>query len=416
LKKILLVIFIFLVATISFAQAAIETPPPYHIKTVSFVQSGINVLPFFRLGDRFEFQFDDLYANEADYYFQIEHYNYDWTLSQLQKNEYITGLDNQRIQDYENSINTLQSYSHYKVSFPNKFNNIIKTGNYLIKVFDDQEHLVFSRKFIVYEEAFPIGVTIRRSRDIEDVNQKHNVEIAIDYGAAQLLNPLETLKVSIFQNGYFFNAIHRVKPQYTLGTQLIYRYNKETQFFAGNEYHNFDNRNLRATTNMVASITSNGDMYNTVLYTNEPRKKQVYTFFPDVNGNFVVNLLGSENPELEADYSWVYFSLNAKTIGEKKNIYVGGWFNDYSFIDEYKLEYNPKKNVYEKAIMVKQGFTNYKYFMVDDKGYIDYKNDVDGNFFQTENNYMVFAYYRGPNDRYDRVVARGTMNSEQIKN
>ena len=122
MKKIqYLLAFLFLLHS-NFAQTEKETEPPFNIKTVSFVQNNANVLPFFRLGESFELQFDDLYGNEADYYYTITQYNYDWTPSNLAKVEYLTGMDNQRIITYENSFNTLQLYSHYRQQFPNKFN------------------------------------------------------------------------------------------------------------------------------------------------------------------------------------------------------------------------------------------------------------------------------------------------------
>ena len=51
------------------AQVEKEIPPPYNIKTVSFVQNSQNAIPIFRLGDTFQFQFDDLYGNEANYFY-----------------------------------------------------------------------------------------------------------------------------------------------------------------------------------------------------------------------------------------------------------------------------------------------------------------------------------------------------------
>ena len=118
-----------------------------------------------------------------------------------------------------------------------------------------------------------IGITIRRSRDMETIQQKQNVEFYIDYKDRLLQNPLQNIKVSIFQNGKFQNAIHNIKPQYTIGTQLIYRYNKETQFWGGNEFWNFENKNIRGASNTVFKVTT-GDIYNTYLYVNEARKNR----------------------------------------------------------------------------------------------------------------------------------------------
>lgn len=407
-------IFILFFATVVFSQEQ-EIAPPYNIKTVTFSQNVNNTIPFFRLGESFNLQFDDLFGNEEDYYYTIEHYNYDWTPSQLLKNEYLSGLDNQRIQDYQNSLNCLQIYSHYKLSFPNRFNQIIKSGNYIVKIFDDEQNIIFSRKFIIYEDLTSIGITIRRSRDMETINQKQNVEFFIDYKDKPLQNPKENFKVSIYQNGKFSNAIHNIKPQYTIGTQLIYRYNKETQFWAGNEFLNFENKNIRAASNAVAKVTT-GDIYNTILYTNEPRKNKIYTYFPDINGNFFVTNFNTTNNEIEADYAWVYFGLAADENSLNKSVYISGMFNNYQISDEFKMEYNASTKTFEKAVLIKQGFTNYQYTLVDANGKIDEENAIDGNFYQTENEYIVLVYYKGPAERYDRVVGIARQNSTEIKN
>lgn len=403
-----------LLTSLVFSQEK-EVVPPYNIKTVTFSQNVNNTIPFFRLGESFDLQFDDLYGNEADYYYTIEQYNYDWTPSQLLKNEYLNGLDNQRIQNYQNSLNCLQVYSHYTLSFPNKFNQIIKSGNYIVKIFDEDQEIVFSKKFIIYEDETAVGITIRRSRDMETLYQKQNIEFFIDYKDKPLQNPKENIKVSIFQNGKFNNAIHNIKPQYTIGTQLIYRYNKETQFWAGNEFLNYENKNIRGTSNAVFKVTT-GDIYNSYLYTNEARKNKIYTYFPDINGNFFVNNLNTTQNAIEADYSWVYFSLISDVNPLEKSVYVTGMFNNYQISDEFKMEYNVDTKTFEKPILLKQGFNNYQYTLVDKNGKIDEQNAVDGNFYQTENEYIVLVYYRGGAERYDRIIGIGRANSTEIKN
>lgn len=399
-----------------FGQTAVEQDPPFNIKTISFVQNGRNVIPFFKLGDTFEIQFDDLYSDEADYYYTLTHYNADWSLpSSLSKAEYLTGLDNQRIITYQNSFNTLQLYSHYKQIFPNKFNQITKSGNYLLTVLNDENEIVFSRKFVLYEEGIQVGLIVRRSRDFETIDAKQNMELTLNYGDKILQNPIQNVKVTLLQNGNWNTSISGVKPQYTLGSELIYRYNKETQFWGGNECYTIDNKIIRGTNNTVAKVTSGDQIYNTYLYTNTPRKRSVYTYFPDINGNFFVQNANSNLPETEADYSWVYFSLDMPQE-QDKDVFIAGMFTNYALSEETKMEYNSTKKCYEKAILIKQGFTNFQYLLADKSGKIDHKNAVDGNFFQTENNYTALIYYKGNNERYDRVIGIGMVSSEEIKN
>ncbi len=218
------------------------------------------------------------------------------------------------------------------------------------------------------------------------------------------------------QNGQFENAITNVKPMYTVGNDLVYKYDKETQFWAGNEYLFFENKNIQGANNSIAYVSSEGGLYNSHLYTNDARKNKQYTYWPDINGNFLINALNRQNPEIEADYAWVYFSLSASSFQDKKDIYVSGMFNNYALNEESKMEFNEKKGIYEKAMMIKQGFTNYKYILADSKGKTDEENAIDGNFYQTENNYFAIIYYRENNQRYDRVIGKGVATSTDIIN
>lgn len=399
------------------AQVQQEVQPPYNIKTAHFSRPDGSKYPFFRLGEAIRFDFDDLFGNEANYYYSLTHCNYDWTTSQLTINEYLEGFDNQRIQNYENSFNTLQLYSHYTLTFPNKFTRITKTGNYILKILNDDREVVFSRKFIVYQEQVAVPLQIKRARELDVIQEKHNLDFAIRTNNFIFQMPLQNVKVALFQNARFDKAIYNVKPQYTIGNDLIYKYDKETQFWAGNEFHYFENKDVRNAVNNVLRISA-GEIYNTILYTNEARANRPYTFYPDINGDFMVNNinLNVTNTMLESDYTWVFFTLSAPSFYQNKNIYIGGMFNNYAKTPEYKMDYNAERGVYEKAVMIKQGFTNYMYVVADARGNVDGKNAIDGNFFQTENDYHVLVYYRENNERYDRVIGLGYANSENIIN
>lgn len=413
-KKIFLISTFLFVFLTSFSQEK-EIAPPYNIKTVTFVQNGQNTVPVFSLGDLFELQFDDLFGNEANYFYTITHCNYDWKPSQLAKAEYLNGFDDQRIQNYTNSLNALQLYSHYKLTIPNKFTQLRVSGNYVLKILDDDKKVVFTRKFIVYENLVSVPLQVKRARDVSVLNLKQNLEFSIKSASILFQSPLQNIKVLLLQNGRFDNAIKTIKPMFTIGNDLIYKYDKETQFWAGNEYMFFENKDIRAANNNIARVDSNqGGVYNSYLYTNEARGNKPYTYFPDFNGNFIINDIGAERNEIEADYAWVFFTLSAPNYFGKKSIYVNGMFNNYATTDENKMDYNEKKGVYEKAIMIKQGFTNYQYLISDGNGNLDQENAVDGNFAVTENNYLVLVYYKENNQRYDRVIGRGSASSLDI--
>ena len=415
LKK-LLFLYLLLVAIISYSQVEKEIIPPYNFKTIGFLQNGQNVIPIFRLGDSFQFVFDDLYGTEANYFYTITHCDYDWKPSQLAKQEYLNGFDDQRIQDYSNSLTTLQLYSHYRLTFPNRLTQFRVSGNYMIKILDDDKNIVFTKKFIIYEELVSVPMQVRRARNVAVVEKKHNIEFSIKSAIINFQSPLQNVKVMLLQNGKFDTSITNIKPQFTIGNDLIYRYDKETQFWAGNEFLFFENKDIRAANNNIASIDSKSGLYNAYLYLSQARANLPYTYYPDINGNYIVKNIGRENNEIEADYAWVFFSLSAPAFYEKKSIYVNGMFNNFAIGEENKMDYNAEKGIYEKALLIKQGFTNFQYVIADSNGKIDEENAIDGNFFQTEDNYFVLVYYRENNQRYDRIIGKGIASSLDITN
>ncbi|RUT69348.1 DUF5103 domain-containing protein [Flavobacterium cupreum] len=411
----LLLFFIF--ASVTAQEVQTEVAPPYNIKTVSFVQNGANVIPIFELGATFELQFDDLFGSEANYYFDITHCDYNWKPTDIPKTDYIRGFDNQRITDYSNSFNTLQIYSHYRLAFPNQFTSQLRiSGNYMLKILNEDREVVFSRKFILYEERSTVAVQVKRTRNLSNIDYKQNLDFSILSNDIVFQTPLQNIKVLLLQNGDFNTSIKNIVPQYTIGNQLVYKYDKETQFWAGNEFLYFENKDIRSASNNVGKVGSNSDIYNSYLYTNQARASQIYTLNQDVNGNFVVKNINASNNQIEADYAWVYFTLSAPAFRLNKDIYITGMFNNYSLTPEYKMDYNADKGVYEKALMIKQGFTNFEYKIADKKGVIDYENAIDGNFYQTENEYIILVYYKQSSDRYERVIGKGNANSINITN
>ena len=415
-KALWLNILFILISFVTFAQVEKEIDPPFNIKTITFVQNNQNSIALFGLNDSFEIQFDDLYGNEANYYYEIVHCNYDWKHSDLSKNEYLQGFDGIRIQEYTNSLNALQLYSHYKIGFPNKNTRLLVSGNYMIKILNEDREVVFSRKFMIYEDLVSVPMQIKRARTLNEINYKQNLDFSIKSPNLLFQSPLQNVKVLLMQNGKLNEAITNIKPMYTIGNDLIYKYDSETQFWGGNEFLYFENKVIRAATNYIARVDANNGVYNTHLYTDNARTNKSYTYNPDANGNFVPLNANASNNAIEADYSWVFFTLSAPSFYEKKNIYINGMFNNYALSDEFKMDYNQEKGIYEKAIMIKQGFTNYQYVVADQNKKIDYENAIDGNFWQTENNYFAIIYYRENNQRYDRIIGKGVANSENITN
>ncbi|SFU44145.1 protein of unknown function [Pustulibacterium marinum] len=408
---------LFSILTISlkgFCQEKYEIIPPENIKTILFNGPTDDQFPVITLSETLTLEFDDLYADEADYYYKIIHCNNDWTPSNLNKQQYLKGVDDVRITTYENSFTTLQPYSHYTLEIPNRNTKLAITGNYMIEIYDSYDEIVFSRKFMVYKNSLPVEVTLKRSRDLNYANTKQVVQFAIS-NTSQVLNPQQQLKVVLLQNYQWHNAKFDIAPQYTLGDEIIYKYDQETAFWAGNEYLNFENKNVRVSGTGVRKIDLK-DLYHNYLYVNERRSDKIYTYNPDINGDFEITTDNGRNTETEAEYAYVHFALQYDPAIGFNDVYIYGKFNNYELLPENKLEKNSETGLLEATVLLKQGFYNYKYVVFSDKEQtIDY-NAICGNFHQTENSYMVLVYYRGYGDLYDSLIGIGYGNSENLTN
>jgi len=407
-------LILFCIASQSFAQVQEEINPPENIKTIIFKGPTEDQFPIVQIGDPIYLEFDDILASEQDYYYKIIHCDYDWTPSDLLKSQYLIGIDNQRIINYENSYSTLQPYSNYQLTIPNENVRLKVSGNYMLEIYNNSYELQFSRRFIVYKDIVKVGAQVKRSRDFNFLDKKQTVQFSINSAGFPWVNPKKEVKVAIIQNYQWSTTINNIVPQYTLGNELVYKYDKETSFFGGNEFLNFDTSDLRAPTAAISRIEFL-DLYHHYLFSNIYRYNRPYTYFPDINGDFVTRTLQGENVSREAEYTTVHFTLPYTNRIGLDEVYVYGKFNNYALNDENKMIYNDKSGNLEATLLLKQGFYNFKYVLQGQDGIIQ-NSTIGGDFHFTENNYLILVYYRNFGDLYDGIIGVGNTNSSTISN
>ncbi len=209
-------------------------------------------------------------------------------------------------------------------------------------------------------------------------------------------------------------TIKDLKPQYYRGSQLIYKYVDKLLFWGANEYLFFDTKQIRSANNRVARSELN-DLFDTYLYTDEARANRPYTFSPDINGNFIIRTVDGGNEATEADYSWVHFSFDPLNTSTDDVPYIYGNFNAWQLNEDNRMVYNEELRIYTAKILLKQGFYNYTYVTQNKDLTLD-KIKFEGSFYQTENDYKVFVYYRPIGSRYDQIIGLGQANSENLRN
>ena len=411
MKVVTILISLFFVV-FAFSQELVL--PPDYIKSIQLSSTKANdFTPIIPLNGSFILSFDDLEADEKDYYYKIEHCDINWETSNLVTTEFVRGYAEERITNYENSFNTLQDYTHYQLTIPNKYTRLLVSGNYRINILDDEDEVLFTRYFILYETKATVGVSVHRSREGRFINSQQSVQFSINHPGFLINNPRDEIRPVLIQNTDFSTQIRDLKPQFIRGEQLLYKYDKETAFWGGNEFLYFDTKEIRLTNLNVALIRSGEHLYHTFLYEDSFRKFDPYTYYPDINGNFVVRNINSEDSSTEADYSWVHFSLNSYEPLADKEVYVYGNFNNYQLTDNNKMQYNTKTSKYEATLLLKQGFYNYTYTTLDENNEMNMR-DINGSFDETENDYTLIVYYSKFGSYYDRVIGIGKGNSKNL--
>jgi len=97
-----------------------------------------------------------------------------------------------------------------------------------------------------------------------------------------------------------------------------------------------------------------------------------------------------------------------------KGVYLYGEMVNFEQNDNSKMEFNAEKGVYEKVLFLKQGYYNYSYVTLTDRkeeGVVPSLENTEGNYWGTENSYMVMVYFRPFGARADELVGFAKVNS-----
>jgi len=400
-----LIIFFFLLI---FNSLNAQNVAPENIKSIELKALGKttfnHIIP---LGNTIELNFDDLDGDQKEYYYKIDLMTHDWKESNLISNQYINGFQSNVIFNVENSFNTFQNYTHYTVKFPNQNTRITKSGNYRLSILDDVGEVVFSRRFTLYENIATVGVSASRSRNTKNMGKEQTIQFLVNHSRIQINNPSQEIHVAILQNENWKSAITKIRPQFYKPNQLIYNYTNKTNFWGGNEYLFFDNKNIRNASVSIAR-SERKEIFHNYLYPYVNRELKSYSYNPDINGQFIIRNIEALNPKTEADYAMMHFSLEVAQKFEDKEVYVYGAFNNFNLTEENKMIFDPSTNYYTTNFLLKQGFYNYTFVTKSSEDLIS-ESEIRGNFSETENIYTVIVYHKAFGSLFDRVIGVGTI-------
>ncbi len=349
--------------------------------------------------------FDDFSLLTQTYYYTIEHCTHDWQASNLSQVQYINGFFENPITEYRFSFNTIQNYTHYELSFPNSDMKILLSGNYILKVFlpGESDQPAFTRRFMIYDSKVGVRTSMDRSSVINDRFKKQKINLNVFHPDLNITNPFDELKVYVMQNTRWNTAKLNTRPTFIRKNELVYDHVDANIFDGGNEFRKFDIRSTRFMSERMAKLIA--DTVNRVyLLEDISRNNNRYVTEIDMNGNFFIRRTEGTKPEVEGDYVHVLFSLDYGAHNPYGDFYVVGKFNDWRKTEVNKMTYNLASRNYELELYLKQGIYDYQYVFIAKDARLEDVGMIEGNFYDTENDYQVLVYHRRVGNQYDELV------------
>lgn len=388
-----------------------------NIHSVQFFREGWDFSqPIVELGaadQRIQLKFDELSDGVTNFVYTVTHCDEEWYPSRLVQSEYMEGFMENPINDYAASINTTTKYTNYLLSLPNENVRFLVSGNYLLSVFEEgkKDSPVLTRRFYVVEPLADIKGEVKKSTFEGFKGRDQEIDFDMTYSRIGIQDPRTEIKVVVMQNSRTDNCLTKLKPLFVRDNQLSYDLSRENVFAGGNEFRNFDTKNLRINGLGVANIEFIRPLYHVTLRTDLVTRGSEYRNENDLNGRYLIKNDRVTDSDLESDYMKVYFSLEMAEPLLGGNIYVFGGLSDWQCLPLNKMTWNPELKLYEAALLLKQGFYDYQYVYVENGGSLIDNTLLEGSYVETENDYQILVYYRGFSSRYDRLIGYRTINS-----
>jgi len=417
----------YLLTFLVFAALAAEAQLPDHIYagniySVKLHKYGdIYSYPVLSLNspEQLELRFDDMEADVKNYYYTFQLCNADWTPANIQPFDYIRGFQTNRIRTYRNSSVVNTRYTHYEVIFPERSSSITRSGNYLLKVFldDDTSKLVFTKRFLVVQNKVSVAAQVQQPFNASLFRSHQRLHVAVNTASAQInaFSP-QDLKVVMIQNNVWSGAVMVDRPTIYRGNYYEYSDENYTTFQAGKEWRWIDLRSLRLLSDRMTDISDSAGTTHVYVKADGERRQQVYVYYRDFNGIYTIENRDGYNPYWQADYAWTHFTYvpPGNRAYEGKSVYVFGELTNYTADENSRMQFNADKGVYEKALWLKQGYYNYSYVTLTDKRPVTKDvslENTEGNYWGTENGYMILIYYRPFGARADELIGFTQLNS-----
>jgi hypothetical protein len=354
--------------------------------------------------------FDEFLHNYHRLVYHLDHCEADWSVSEdIFESDWLHGFNDEPIDNYLNSINTTVLYTHYQLTIPNDRCQLTMSGNYRLTVYDEDNanEKLLEVEFYVVEPVMTIGMEATTNTDIDHNVSHQQLSISLLYNNLRITNRDEQLYTVVMQNWQEDAARHNIQPNHITPHGLLWQHNRQLIFDGGNEFHKFEVLDVTHPTMGIDRIRWDGTNYQ--VYPFAATVCRNYLTDVDTDGAFCIRNSDNFESEHTCDYVWVNYRLHTPQL-LNGNIYVQGrWTTEKAA--NYLMHYNAEEQVYQAYILQKQGYYSYQYLWQKNDGTSHFLPS-EGNFYQTENRYQAYIYYKKLGERTWRLTAAREILSE----
>lgn len=410
-RSIVILLLAWLLPVSLLAEDTLEGIFNPRFKSLQTIVAGNEMVPpviSLNTSDRIIISFDELSDDRSYLRYTLTHCNALWQPSGLVESEYLDGFNIGDVEVFSYSQATTLNYVHYSITLPNDQIRFTISGNYLLKVFyeNDPDETILQARFSVTENLARISGEVTPRTDIDYLGKHQQLNFAIDTKDADIRNIYTDLKVIVSQNRREDNMLLLSAPQRVSGSTAYYEHLRPLIFPAGNEYRRFEVTSTTYPGMNVETIAYEYPYYHIKLYDDFPRKNEPYYYDMTQRGRF--KLMETEDG---GDYVMVHFTLDSDPL-PGYDIFIEGDLTNGRFRPESLMHYDFIDGKYRASMLLKEGSYNYQYLAVPSGSFKGETAPIEGDFHNTVNEYSVGVYYRAPGSRYDRLLGYSMFISD----
>lgn len=362
-------------------------------------------------GHLLEFSFDEMSHEVHQYTYRLHHLNADRTESELSSQEYVTGFTTADITDYEHSLNTQRSYTHYRFTLPSEDMHLKASGLYAVRIYEDgnPDNVVATVVFAVVESCVEIDGKVT-SHTIREINGRYQqLDLTVQRQSSLVDHPTANMAGDYFvvvrQNDRLDNEVMAPQPTYVESNTLRWQNNGALMFEGGNEYRHLDIYSTYYAGYNVDHIRFDRNDYHAFLLTDDVRAGAQYMHEFDTDGQWLVNAERTDYDDTEAEYMWVHWTLPMANPILNGALFVGGDLFGNKLSLNNRMLYDNERRCYYLNALLKQGAYDYQYWYVPSASQQKITlQTIEGSHFETENCYSVYVFFRPFGSRADRLV------------